>query len=282
MAREVWERWGGRFAARRGTAIGLLLAAALSVSPPAGAIIDGQTVRPDEPALDWTVLVENADGRVCSGALLAPDRVLTAAHCTLGQGRLTVRRAGDQGFEGRIPVVEVVRHGSFQPALAPRQQPGADLALMQLGRWIAPQVETLEPEPNELAVGAAVTAFGFGEADEGARAGARVLRRAVLEHVGLYRHASGARAQFAQDPLTKAKSPGRGACGGDSGGPVIVGRQGAANLVGIISWSTGVGPDQRCGGYTAFVAVAEHVDWIQATQRALAARHNAAAPQTFR
>jgi secreted trypsin-like serine protease len=243
-------------------------------SRPAAAIVGGTPVPAGEPAQRWTVMIEGSSGRLCSGVSIGPSLVLTAAHCTVGQTRINVTFAPAPNLPPRrMQVVEFMRHPTFQPDLQPRLQAGVDLALIWLGSEAPHHQETIELEPNPLPVGAAVSIFGFGALQEEEIETARTLRQTTLEHVGVYRHSSGATAQFAQDPDTKAQRAGRGACGGDSGGPVLTGSQRKGSLVGIISWSTGPSPQGRCGGYTAFVPMSAHADWVVQAAEELARRH---------
>ena len=256
----------------------LLPLLAVLTTGPAAAILGGSPVGTEEPARRWTVMIEHASGRLCSGVLIGPMLALTAAHCTLGTGGITVTLPPPAGVgtgetEAAIPVVEVQRHPSFQPELQPRQQPGIDLAVLWLGRPMPASARAIELAYDLPPVPATVTVFGFGATQEGEIATARTLRRATLEHVGLYRHSSGATAQFAQDAQTKAQTPGRGACGGDSGGPVVIGTGDRSGLIGIVSWATGPDPGTRCGAYTAFVPMAAHINWIEDTATALTRKH---------
>lgn len=236
---------------------------------PAASIVDGVQVRPSEPANAWTVLVESAGGRICSGVVVHNTLVLTAAHCTLGGARLTVAfDLGGAQPPAPLTVIEVIRHPSFKPDQQPRFQTGVDLALLRTGSDFPPHVTPIEIDPNDVALNAPLHIFGFGSAEEGDISSARILRKATLEHVGVYRHSSGATAQFAQDPDTKAQRAGRGACGGDSGGPVVFGPQHKGGLVGILSWSTGPA-SSRCGAYSAFVPLSAHAQWVQDTATAM-------------
>jgi hypothetical protein len=252
----------------------LVACAQLGTGAPAQALLGGQPVKPTHPAADWTVLVENAAGRLCSGALLGPRLVLTAAHCTLGTSPLSIRLGPKPDDDDRrFPVVEVVRHGTFKPNLMPRQQTGVDLALLHLGAAMPASRGFLDVRRDVLPVGELVSLYGFGVAQEGDIASARVLRELNVRHVGTYRHSSGATAQFAQDALVDdldATELARSACGGDSGGPVVLGNRRRENLVGIMSWSTGPTEASRCGKFSAFVPLAEHAAWLRETAERLA------------
>ena len=251
---------------RRASLIGAFVAGG---AWPAAAIVDGIEVRAGEPASAWTVLVESAAGRICTGAVIHNTLVLTAAHCTLGGTRLTVTfDVGGAQPPAPLTVIEVIRHPSFKPDQQPRFQTGVDLALLRTGSDFPPHAAPIEIDPNDVALNAPLHIFGFGSAEEGDISSARILRKATLEHVGVYRHSSGATAQFAQDPDTKAQKAGRGACGGDSGGPVVFGPQHKGGLVGILSWSTGPA-SSRCGAYSAFVPLSAHAQWVEETATAM-------------
>jgi hypothetical protein len=103
---------------------------------------------------------------------------------------------------------------------------------------------------------------GFGVSSEGGRRGARVLRQASLRGFGFQQ-------QNGPHVVAVGRS-GRGACVGDSGGPVFAGKNGSTRLVGIVSWASGLpGEPRYCGGLTAAVPVAEHAAWIEGQSRAL-------------
>ncbi len=248
-----------RLAVLRRVVIGLI--AAMSTGP-VGAIMQGEDLPATHPASSWTVMVTAENGRLCSGALVSPVMVLTAAHCVHGAGRLSIQTIQADGRLATTPVLQYAAHPSFQPNQQPRFQVGVDLALVLLGSAIRDSDAVLEIEPNPVPVGADISIFGFGATQERDVASARMLRKARLEHVGVYRHSSGATAQFGQDRVGKAQVAGAGACGGDSGGPVIIGRPEQRSLVGIITWAAGPTPETRCGGYTAFVPLSRHAAWV--------------------
>jgi Trypsin len=259
---------------------GVLLAGLAVPFGPASAILDGHVIEPDEGARSWMALIENEAGRVCSAVLISPQKLLTAAHCTTGGMRLTARMAG-RG-KGTAPealtVVEIVRHPSFKPDLQPRLQTGVDLAVIRIAGELPAEAERIEMEPNDIAVGTKLAIFGFGVAAEGRTDSARVLRGAVVEHVGRYRHSSGATAMFAKDPASAAEQRGRSACSGDSGGAITLGPQHKASLIGILSWSTGPGANTRCGGFTAYVPLSDHYDWVVETVEAMSRRQRLPRP----
>jgi secreted trypsin-like serine protease len=55
---------------------------------------------------------------------------------------------------------------------------------------------------------------------------------------------------------------GLGACTGDSGAPVFRDIGGALTVTGVVSWSTGPGNSEGCGGLTGVTPLARYRDWI--------------------
>jgi hypothetical protein len=64
------------------------------------------------------------------------------------------------------------------------------------------------------------------------------------------------------DPATKGERAGLGACTGDSGAPVFRDVGGALAVVGVVSWSTGPGLSDGCGGLTGVTPLARYRGWI--------------------
>ncbi len=265
-------------------AVFLTFAAALSAAPtPALAVVGGEVSNEVDGVRASTLRVETSRGELCSGAAIAPQLVLTAAHCVMGGGSVRVVSL-DRRFRGRNhPVAAVLPHPSFVPGTTPRTQPGADLALLRLA---APLPDDIAPLSlgSGLWQGETVTMAGYGLSVEDNKRTARRLRQAQLVNAGNYTTAN--TVKVAVDTEALGEAPGAGACRGDSGGPVIRGPSRSRDLVGIVSWSSGpLNSRVRriCGGFTAITPISEYRSWIsESSERLLlqgtGARQGAVAP----
>jgi secreted trypsin-like serine protease len=67
------------------------------------------------------------------------------------------------------------------------------------------------------------------------------------------------------DAVTKGEKAGLGACTGDSGAPVFRVDAGHASVIGVVSWSTGPGNSDGCGGLTGVTPLTLYRAWITGT-----------------
>jgi secreted trypsin-like serine protease len=239
-----------------------LVTAVLAGSTPALAVVGGTPSQDVRGARASTLRVETSRGELCSGAAIAPELVLTAAHCLMGGGSVSVVSLDQRFRPRRHAVIAVLPHPSFVPGTTPRTQPGADLAMIRLA---APLPSDIQPVTlgGSLWQGEVVTMAGFGLSVETNRNTARRLRETRLVNAGNYTTQN--TVKVAVDAEAKGETPGAGACRGDSGGPVLRGDDRSRDLVGIVSWSSGpLSTRERriCGGFTAITPIGEHRAWI--------------------
>lgn len=200
------------------------------------------------------MVLAQAPGRAgfCSGVVVAPNIVLTAAHCVAAPGATRVHFRDARGAPVLLPVARVARHPEYRADAVAARAKSVDLAL----------VETAEPLPSSFsatalgeaagAIGATFEIAGFGMTRQGEPSSSGHLRSARL---------------VLREPLSNVllwlDGGGAGACTGDSGGPVFSG----GAVVGIVAYAqAAVG--RGCGGLTQAVRVAPYAGWIQQTIRA--------------
>ena len=227
----------------------VLGALALHVAP-APAIVGGTAAK--KTAYPW-----HAELPFCGAALIAPDRVATAAHCVAG---LPVRDLGSVRLgSGAVRQAAGV---SIQPAYLRRaldgtlnrDGPADDIAIVLLASPVT-DVKPLALRSRAPANGARALLLGAGQKTlrkpVQAAANFESLRKATLAVISdgacraFYRRHGGKAYRSALRPATMVcatdpdgRKPFRSACSGDSGGPLVVG----ATLAGIVSWGL------RCGG----------------------------------
>jgi secreted trypsin-like serine protease len=217
------------------------------------------------PAAGWAaraiVMIVDRRDDLCTGTALAPDLVLTAAHCVSRSIDYEVK-AYQTGIA--IPVRTIARHPRFDYAAYAASRATADIALIKLA---APLPEVVIPAslaaPRRVAPGETLTIAGFGVTIAGTARGLGQPRMATLTVTGK----PGSLQIRLFDVATRNRRIGLGGCTGDSGAPAYDGE--GPLVIGIVSWSTAPGDEAGCGGLTGLTPLLSYRDWIVETARRL-------------
>jgi Trypsin len=205
-----------------------------------------------------------ADGSLeCGGSLIAPNIVLTAAHCAEDSTRVQIGRhdrndANDEYQEFSI------RHKLVHPLYVKNKYSYDQMLIVMDGESTTKPIR-INRKPTLPAVGSEVTTMGWGVADKD-----NGLMSPLLMEVTVFVESN----SECKDTYSSDKSPlilitpdmlcaadvGQDTCSGDSGGPLILKRLNKRDLlVGVVSWGLQCADPVYPGVYsrTSFVA-----DWI--------------------
>src|SRR5690242_3053046 len=185
---------------------------------PAAAMVGGAP--PAAPAIArHVVLIVGSRGTVCTGAAIARDLVLTAAHCTLPGAEYKLMEFDAAHQPVLKDVSDIARHPQFDLKTLLAHRATADVSLMRLA---APLAAAFVPAPlavpaRPVAPGDGFTVAGYGVAVGGDGQGRRTPPPAGVVAAGQ----PGPLEIRLGDPATHDERGGLGACTGDSGAPVF-------------------------------------------------------------
>jgi hypothetical protein len=236
-----------------------ILAASFVLSTPAGAMVGGATAAGDGIAQSLVMVIGTRanGGSVCTGAAIARDLILTAAHCVAPGATYSVFPAKNTPA---LAIKSIQVHPRFDPQSFALNRATADVALIKLAVALPERFVpvSLESPGAAVAVGDRFTIAGFGVTAAGSDNGIGLARAASLVATGQ----PGTLQIRLFDPATKGDRPGLGACTGDSGGPVLRDVDGHLMVIGVVSWSTGPKLAAGCGGLTGVTPLVRYRDWI--------------------
>ena len=242
----------------------LALACLLLSCVDASAMVGGAGPAPDAIGRS-VVLIVGSRGNSCTGVALAPDLVLTAAHCVLPGADYKIVEFDAARQPLLRDVASVTAHPRFDLKTMLAHRATADVALLKLAAPLASVEPAALVAPGLTVVpGDAFTVAGNGVAVRGDGRSGGTVRAAALVATGK----PGTLQIRLFDPVTKGETAGLGACTGDSGAPVFR-LAPKPVVVGVVSWSTGPGNSGGCGGLTGVTPLTLYLEWITGTAKIL-------------
>ncbi|MEV0170145.1 serine protease [Streptomyces sp. NPDC050803] len=194
-------------------------------------------------------ITDSSQSQFCGGTLVSPTKVVTAAHCMVGETTSSVRvvggrtyRNGTNGTVSRVSNIWI--HPSYTDATN-----GDDVAVLTLSTSMpyttAPYVSS--SQTGVYAAGTTARIIGWGTTSSGGSS-SNQLRTATVPIVSDSSCAGSYGSDFIASDMVCAgyTSGGVDTCQGDSGGPLLVG----GVLAGITSWGEGCALAGYPGVYT--------------------------------
>lgn len=230
-------------------------------------VVGGEAPKASISGWSSTVKVRRFGRMHCTGTLIGPRLVLTAAHC--------LRNSVSNDFEivfpsapGRTRLVVAhkvhpeYRRKIYREGDLGRNGGASDLALMLLDMNAPPSAQIAQLPAQPLSAGQFVLRiYGYGRTSMNQDDGDILRTVEVLGKV----------AEGSRDKISIDQRQGKGLCHGDSGGPLFIYEKDKAILVGITSgadrWQTDNGKlvGDSCKYFGTATEVGTYVSWILRT-----------------
>jgi len=188
----------------------------------------GGTVHDGDPS---TVAIITIEGGLCTGTLISPYVVLTAAHCVMSQQTYAFIGNDLNVVDGGqfIPIYDYVAHDGYSSS-TPVVDIEHDIALMFLGERapsrLTPRPVQIEPLTQDLRdEEIRLVGYGLDPDDPGV--------------IGVKKQGWASFVDFDHDAVLYLSDPNMN-CGGDSGGPLFMTIDGEEHIVAVVSIGDGL------------------------------------------
>ncbi|MGA7384544.1 MAG: trypsin-like serine protease [Methylocella sp.] len=248
-----------------GTALACL--SGMVLAAPVCALVGPAREAPELAPYVVTVLDKSGGGAsFCTASVIAPEVVLTAAHCVSNLSDAQVIFRGGHSQLVLVDVASIAVHPEFRPKIGRKHLISIDLALLRLAQPLPTAFKPIElTDSGRIATGQPFRIAGFGRANERVSGTSGVLRAGILV-------ASGPKSPVLVW-LTDPDGTGLGGCTGDSGAPVLAIAQPALVAVAIRAKGSN---GYACGAVTEAVLIGPQMPWVRKTLQAWGATWNMA------
>lgn len=239
-------------------------------------IIGGKDMTGSEAYAPHVVGVYDAGmGAICTGSILSPSIVVTAAHCVESEAS-NLRLVFGNDFNSRAIVIRGIDAVQVSPLWPFRQNAPTntgDIALIRFSGGLPAGYKPIRflTDTSKLSDGMTVTLAGFGASEvvqvRDPRSGSM-----MSDHQGSgklrYTDTTIVSAAFTKSEFVTDSSKGRGACHGDSGGPAFVTVDNELVVTGVTSRSVD-DPGDTCAVGAAYTSIPFYAKWIVQTAKQL-------------
>ncbi|MGC9539839.1 S1 family peptidase [Streptomyces sp. UG1] len=203
-------------------------------------------------------ITDASESQFCGGTLVSATKVVTAAHCMVGESTGSIRVVGGRtyrnGTNGTVSrVSDIWIHPDYQDVTA-----GNDVAVLTLSTSMpyTPVSYVGSSDTGVYATGTTARIIGWGTTSSGGSS-SNQLRTATVPTVSDSSCAGSYGSDFLASDMICAgnTSGGVDTCQGDSGGPLIIG----GVLAGITSWGEGCAQAGYPGVYTRLTTFSDEV-----------------------
>lgn len=224
-------------------------------APDFSAVYDGEPMTATDYGFTSTVYVR-FDGGSCSGTLIAPDLVLTAAHCVEEKPMYVAFWNGQKLVDPR----RVIRYKAHEKYTEKPEHFSdyADIALLRLESSVPAGYRSVPLLSDPNLIRGEVTVQGLGRSGPNGRLSG--LTQAKMHTVST----------DSQHYLLRLLDPraAHSVCVGDSGGPVYLNVNGTNYLAGVISFIDADSKECVSGEHSTYaMIITNHLAWIQNTSK---------------